>query len=188
MDDVAVVRGFNRDTGAVLLSLLGITSLIGWINAILLLNTFKTIESMFHAVYTVMLWGAANFLVGYFHELWGITLGMILKGLATGITTFVLPGSQLQLQEIERYPQTVAICNLAGSLVRGLFEGVTVEMTGAYEFIFTLAALMSFVCKILMAIVWLLTKSRKQMEASAVIECNQVKEENLTDRKPLLSG
>ena len=51
VDDVAVVRGFDRDTGAVLLSLLGITGLNGQIIAIILLRTSKTTESMFHAVY-----------------------------------------------------------------------------------------------------------------------------------------
>ena len=55
LDDVVVVRGFGRDTGAVLLSFLGIFGVIGRIIGILLLKIFKTIESMVHAVYALML-------------------------------------------------------------------------------------------------------------------------------------
>ena len=112
-----------------------------------------------------------------------------LRGLANGITLAVLPGSQLELRGIERYPQALAICNLlrgAGVLVGGLLGGVTVDLTGGYESTFTLAGLVFLVSGILMAIVLLFSKRREKRNASSVIEYKP-DGETQNDRKPLLS-
>ena len=60
-------------------------------------------------------------------------------------------------------------------------------MTGGYDFIFTLAALVFLACGILMIIVWLLSKRGEKRTEAAVIEY-KTEEENVHDRRPLLSG
>ena len=187
--DLTVVRGFDRSIGAVLLSLLGIFGFIGRIIGTIFLKIFKRIESLVHAFYAIMLWGVAHFLLGYFHELWGLALGVLMRGLSAGITMAVMPGSQIELRGIERYPQTVAICNMisgVASMLGGLLGGVTVDLTGGYEFIFTLAAVVFLVCGVFMIIVWLLSKRKKRRVVSAVIEYKIV-EENQKEKEPLLS-
>ena len=186
--DVTVVRGYDRSIGAILLSFLGIFGFIGRIIGALLLKTFKKVEALVHAFYSILLVGVGHFLVGYFQELWGIVLGVVVRGLAAGLSIAVLPGSQIELRGIETYPQTVAICNMIGgvaSIVGGLVGGVTVDLTGGYEFIFTLAAVVFWVCGMLMIIVWLLIKRRKRKADNPELEI-KTNEQKSSEKEPLI--
>ena len=187
--DVAVVRGYDRSTGAVLLSLLGIFGFLGRIIGALFLKTFKKIEALVHVFYAILLWGVAHFLVGYFKELWGLVFAVVLRGMATGITMAMMPGSQIELRGTERYPQTVAICNMisgVSSILGGLVGGVTVDLTGGYEFIFTLAAVVFLVCGVLMIIVWLLSKRKRRKADSAVLEY-KIDGQTSSEKEPLIA-
>ena len=186
--DVTVVRGYDRSIGAILLSFLGIFGFIGRIIGALLLKTFKKVEALVHAFYSILLVGVGHFLVGYFQELWGIVLGVVLRGLAAGLSIAVIPGSQIELRGIEGYPQTVAICNMIGgvaSIVGGLVGGVTVDLTDGYEFIFTLAAVVFWICGVLMIIVWLLIKRRNRKANHAELEI-KTNEQTSSEKEPLI--
>lgn len=179
--DLVVVRGFDRSIGSFLLSLLGIFGFIGRIIGALFLKIFTRIEALVHVSYSIMIWGVAHFLTGYFTELWGLILAVVLRGITEGITFAVMPGSQIELRGNERFSQTVAICNLIGgvsSILGGLVGGVTVDMTGGYEFIFTLAAVIFQLCGVFIIIVWLLNKRKIRQTASSGTKYTIPDEEN----------
>lgn len=163
--DLAVVRGFDRNIGAILLSLLGVFGLIGRLIATILLRIFKNTEALVHAFYSIIIWGIGHFLVGYFRELWGLVFAVLLRGISAGVAIGVMPGSQIEMRGVEKYPQTAAICNLIGGvsqILGGLLGGVTVDLTGGYELIFTLAAVVFFVCGVLIISVWLLRRKQRK--------------------------
>ena len=187
--DVTVVRGFDRSIGAVLLSFLGIFGFVGRIVAAVLLKTFKKVQALVHTFYAIIFVGVGHFLVGYFKELWGLFLGVIVRAIAAGLSIAVMPGSQIELRGVERYPQTVAICNLIGGVAQilgGLVGGVTVDLTGGYEFIFTLAAVVFWVCGVLMMIVWLFIRRCKAKEEDNVESENKTNKRTNTEKEPLI--
>ena len=183
--DLTILKGFDRSTGSILLSLLGISGLVGRIVGVFLLYIFKNTEALVHAFYSIIIWGIGHFLIGYVSVLWGLFCAVVLRGLAAGITIAAMPGSQIELRGAERFPQTLAVCNLMGGtaqILGGLFGGATVDITGGYDFIFTFAALDHFVCGLLIIFVWLLLK-RHRKAASAV---HKTDNEQTNEREPLI--
>ena len=145
--DVAIMKGFDRTVGTFLLTLLGITSLFGRISGAIFLQVFR-VKALVHLLYSVLLWGVAHLLIAYFDELWGLIFAVTLRGLMTGVSGAVYPGSMIEVRDLARFPQTVAICNLMGGVAQtlgGLLGGVTVDLTGGYDLIFTLAFLIFLV-------------------------------------------
>ena len=178
--DLVVVRGFDRNIGGILLSVLGICGLIGRVIAAILLRTLKKIDALVHAFYSVILWGVGHFLVGYFRDLVGLVLSIILRGIAAGVAIGVMPGSQIELRGVDLYPKTAAICNLTGGIAQilgGLLGGYTVDLTGGYELIFTIGAVVFFVCGVMIIAVWALHRKQK----------NSANADTENDKAPLLS-
>ena len=164
--DVTIMKGFDRSVGTFLLSLVGITSLVGRITGAIFLRLFR-IRALVHLSYSVLLWGVAHYLIGYFNELWGLVFAVTLRGIMTGVSGAVYPGSQIEIRDIERFPQTVAICNMMGGVAQalgGLLGGATVDMTGGYDLIFTLAALIFLVSTAMYMIVWFILRKREKKE------------------------
>ena len=188
--DMTLLKGFDRSIGAILLSILGICGFIGRIIGAVFLRVFSRIEALGHAPYAILFYGIGHFLVGYYNQLWGITLGVVVRGVFAGLTMAIMPGGQIELRGVERYPQTVAICNLVSGVAQilgGFLGGATVDLTGSYFLIFTLAAIMFFVCSFLLIIVWCLSKRRQKRETFATFEV-KTDDENLNERTPLTSS
>ena len=183
--DLTILKGFDRSTGSMLLSLLGIFGFVGRVFGILLLQVFKKTEALVHAFYSILIWGVGHFLVGYFDVLWGLVLGVALRGISAGISIAAMPGSQIELRGVDKFPQTLAICNLMGGVAQvigGVIGGATVDLTGGYDFIFNLAAVVFAVCGLLIAIVWLLLKRQKRSLSLADTD----DDEKATETEPLL--
>ena len=186
--DLAIVKGFDRSIGSFLLSLIGIASSFGRISGILFLRIFK-VKALFHFSYSVLMYGTAHYLVGYFTDFSGLTFAVILRGFFTGISGAMSPGTMIEVRGLERYPQTVALCNLIGGISQtlgGLLGGATVDMTGGYDFIFTFAAGAFFVCSVLMLTVWILKK--RQIRHNRLIAYRyKTDEETENETSPLIA-
>ena len=162
--DVTIMKGFDRSVGTFLLTLLGVTSLFGRIIGALFLKVFK-VKALVHFSYSTLLWGVAHLLVAYFDELWGLIFAVTLRGLMTGLSGAVYPGSQIEVRDLERFPQTVAICNMMGGVaqtVGGLMGGATVDLTGGYDLIFNLAFVIFLVSTLMYVIVWFILRRREK--------------------------
>ena len=186
--DLAIVKGFDRSVGTFLLSLIGIAGSAGRISGILFLHMFK-IQALVHFSYSIMMYGVAHYLVGYFDQLPGLIFAMGLRGFFTGISGAVIPGTMIEVHGIEKFPQTVALCNLIGGVsqtVGGLLGGATVDLTGGYDFIFTFAAVDFFVCSILILIVWILKKRQTHL-APLVGNHYKTDEETANEKSPIIS-
>ena len=188
--DMTVTKGFDRSIGAILLSILGISGFIGRIIGAVLLRVFKRIEALGHAFYAVIIYGIGHFLVGYFNELWGLVLAVVIRGISAGLTVAIMPGGQIELRGTERYPQTVATSNLisgVGQILGGLLGGATVDFTGGYNLVFTLAAVVFFVCGVFLIIVWRLNRRRLKSEVTATLNV-KIDDEIQNERTPLISA
>ena len=183
--DLTVLKGFDRTIGTTLLSLLGLFGFMGRVFGALLLKLFKNTDSLVHASYSYLLWAVARYLLSYFDKLWGLILAVTLRGLSAGVVIAVLPGAQIELRGIERYPQTVAICNLiggVGQILGGLLGGATVDITGGYNFVFTLGAMILLACTALMIIVWLLRRRLQRKQPSTIVDYKPLDEGNNTEQ------
>ena len=188
--DMAVLKGFARSTGTFLLSLIGIFAFVGRVFGTVILRLFQQTDALIHNAYSVVLWGVAHYLVGYFDVLWGLILAMVLRGVFNGISGAATPGSQIEVRGIEMFPQTVAICNFLGGvsqILGGLLGGATVDLTGGYELIFTLAAFVFFLCGILLTTTVILRKRQKRLATSNAIVPFNAEEENDIETKPLIT-
>ena len=188
--DLTVLKGFEITIGTTLLSLLGVFGFFGRVCGALFLKIFKNTDSLIHASYSYVLFGVARYLISYFNQFWGMLLAVVLRGLSAGIIIAVMPGNQIELRGIEKYPQTVAIGNLVGGcsqILGGLLGGATVDITGGYDFVFTLGAIMLEVCAALTIIVWLLRRRKLRKIASSTSEYTITDEDTSSDKDRLIS-
>ena len=188
--DLAIVKGFDRDLGTVLLSLLGIFSFTGRFIGTAFLRLCKRTDALIHVAYSIFIWGVAHYLVGYFDVLWGFIFAVVLRGLFTGISGAATPGSMIEIRGADVFPQTVAMCNFMGGvsqILGGLVGGATVDITGGYNFIFTLAAVVFFVCGILLIIIIVLMKRQRKRDPNRIIKfSNNREEETDSETTPLI--
>ena len=187
---MTILKGLDRTIGTTLLSLLGVFGFIGRLFGALFLKVFKRIDALVHFSYGFVIWGIGHYLVQYFDDLWGLVLAVIVRGLSAGLTVAVLPGTMLEMRGIEKYAQTVALCNFMGGtaqILGGLLGGVTVDITGGYEFIFILAALVFLVCGILTILIWFLKRRQGQRDPEVTNNHKPRVEEIQAEREPLLT-
>ena len=188
--DLTILKGLDRTIGTTLLSLLGVFGFIGRLFGALFLRVFKRIDALVHFSYGFVIWGIGHYLVQYFDDLWGLILAVLVRGLSAGLTVAVLPGTMLEMQGIEQYAQTVALCNFMGGtaqILGGLLGGVTVDITGGYEFIFILAALVFLACGILTILIWFLKRRQGQRDSEVTNNHKPTVEEIQAEREPLLT-
>ena len=186
--DVTIMKGFDRSVGTFLLTLLGVTSLFGRIIGALFLQLFK-VKSLVHLSYSTLLWGVAHLLIAYFDQLWGLIFAVTLRGLMTGLSGAVYPGSQIEVRDLERFPQTVAICNMMGGVaqtVGGLMGGATVDLTGGYNLIFNLAFLIFLISTLMYVIVWFILRRKERRETTSSAIVYQIDEAE-DEKVPLIS-
>ena len=187
--DLTILKGLDRTFGTTLLSLLGVFGFLGRLSSVFLLRALQRVDAMVHISYGFIVWGVAHYLVQYFNEVWGLILAVIVRGLSAGLTVGVLPGTMLEMRGTESYPHTVALCNFMGGtaqVIGGLLGGLTVDLTGGYDFIFTLSAIAFLVCGILMILTWFLKKRQKRAKNSLKYETT-ITEEIQADKEPLIA-
>ena len=187
--DLTILKGLDRTFGTTLLSLLGVFGFIGRLSGAVFLRVFQQVDAMVHLSYGFILWGVGHYLVQYFNQTWSLILAVLVRGLSAGLTIAMLPGTMLEMRGIERYPQTVALGNLMGGsaqIIGGLLGGVTVDITGGYEFIFTLAAVVFLVCGILTIMTWFLKRRQKKRDPE-VTTYHKPTEEIQAQREPLIA-
>ena len=188
--DLTILKGLDRTFGTTLLSLLGVFGFIGRLSSAILLRIFQRIDAMVHISYGFVVWGIGHYLVQYFDEVWSLVLAVLVRGLSAGLTVGVLPGTMLEMRGIERYPQTVALCNFMGGsaqVIGGLLGGVTVDITGGYEFIFTLSAAAFLFCGILTILTWFLKRRQRKVNSENINYQIPTTEDIVVEKKPLLA-
>ena len=188
--DLTVLKGFDRSIGTTLLSLLGVFGFIGRLIGAVFLKVFKRVDALVHTSYAFALWGVGHYLVGYFDTLWGLILAVVVRGLSAGLSIATIPGSQIELRGVEQYPQTVAICNLIGGvaqIIGGLLGGVTIDITGGYDFIFTFSAVTFVVCGVLTLVVWILRRRQRKKEPMMSSDYQPISEEIRVEKEPLIA-
>lgn len=152
--DISELRGFSRQQGTVLLSLVGAFGLIGRLIGTFLLKSCSNIKIALPMSLAFLFLALAHFLVVYLTDFYGMLGGIFVRGLSIGVVMCLLPGMQLELRGIKRFPRTVALCNLmsgAGLVVCGYLEGFIADYTGGYDLAFYIATGVSVFCGAIMA-------------------------------------
>lgn len=188
--DLTVLKGLERSFGTSLLSLLGVFGFIGRIIGAVFLRSFKHVDAMVHFSYSLILWGVGHYLVGNLDTFWGLLLAVIVRGVFAGEAVAVMPGSMIEMRGIELYPQTVALCNLMGGtaqIIGGLLSGVTVDITGGYDFIFTVSAVLFLVCGVFILAIWFLKKRQRKNDSVDMTGNKTTKEEIQVEKEPLIA-
>ena len=159
--DMSELRGFDRQQGTILLSLVGAFGLCGRLLGTILLKVRAKIKIAIPLAISFMFLAIAHFLVVYLVDFYGMLGGIFVRGISMGMVMCLLPGMQLELRGIKRFPRTVALCNVmsgAGLVVCGYLGGLIADRTGGYDLAFYIAVGVSVLCGLLMAIIKCLQK------------------------------
>ena len=141
--DLSVMRGFGRETGATLLSLLGFASLFGRITGTVMLAACVNTGVTFHYTYSLIVFGVAYFLVIYIKEYTGMLVGVLHQGFSTGLTVSVFPGFLIEQFGADNFPVAIASTNVISGvfdIIIGFFGGLAADITGGYDLMYYIAA------------------------------------------------
>ncbi|XP_045211034.1 monocarboxylate transporter 6-like [Mercenaria mercenaria] len=151
--DLSEMRGFDRQQGTILLSLVGAFGLVGRLLGTILLKCWPTISIAIPLAIAFQFLALAHFLVIYLTDFNGMLGGIFVRGISTGIVMCLQPGMQLELRGINRFPRTVALCNMVsgiGLVVCGYLGGFIADLTGGYDLAFYIAVGVCVFCGFLM--------------------------------------
>ncbi|XP_052262745.1 monocarboxylate transporter 4-like [Dreissena polymorpha] len=153
--DLTVLRGYGRQAGTVLLSLLGIFGLLGRMMGTALLTVFPTLSMAVPLASVFQFFALGHFIVIYLETYNGMLVGCLIRGLSIGAIMCFQPSMLLELRGIDRFPRTVAICNCFTGIVQiisGYLGGTVADLTGGYDIAFyvaTITAAVSGMCLII---------------------------------------
>ncbi|XP_045211487.2 monocarboxylate transporter 6-like [Mercenaria mercenaria] len=154
--DISELRGFDRQQGTILLSLVGAFGLVGRLLGTILLTFWPTISIAIPLAIAFQFLALAHFLVVYLTDFYGMLGGIFVRGISIGMVMCLLPGMQLELRGINRFPRTVALCNVTsglGIVVCGYLGGFIADWTGSYDLAFYIAVGVSVFCGLLMVVI-----------------------------------
>ena len=154
--DLADMRGYGRQAGTALLSLLGLCGLGGRILGTTCLAVRPTVSTSLPLAAAFTVFGLGHFIVIYFTSYSGMLAGVIVRGLSIGCVMCFQPGMLLELGGIARFPQTVAVCNLfsgSSQILCGYLGGLTADLTGSYDLAFYIATGTAIVCAVCLIVI-----------------------------------
>lgn len=163
--DLAVMKGFGIDAGAVLLSINGILGLVSKIWTTIMFKIFPNTRAGTHMSYAYIFWGISHIAVVISPVYWVMVLSMVLRGCFSGILFACVPSLRLELRGADLFQQTMAISNLVSGIsnvLGGTFGGFITDVTGSYNLIFYIAAISCVVCFLSMLIINALLKWRRK--------------------------
>ncbi|XP_053400075.1 uncharacterized protein LOC123557733 isoform X3 [Mercenaria mercenaria] len=141
--DLMVSRGFSRQSGSVLVSAIGIASLIGRLmGGVLRLKCTKW-PTLWHWLYLCPITAATHVLVVNFFNIWSIMGACIAYGISFGAIAAQAPAVMFEASGLDRYPQGMAMVNLMygfGNVFSGLLGGYIRDTVGDYDIAFYIAA------------------------------------------------
>jgi predicted MFS family arabinose efflux permease len=159
--DMSELRGFDRQQGTILLSFVGAFGLCGRLLGTILLKFWPKVKIAIPLAISFVFLALAHFLVVYLIDFYGMLGGIFVRGISIGMVMCLIPGMQLELRGIKRFPRTVALCNVlsgVGIVVCGYLGGLVADWTGGYDLAFYIAIGVSLLCGVLMAIIRCLQK------------------------------
>ena len=140
--DLAEFRGYNRNEGAVLYSLIGLGSFIGRFSGVLLLAILVNVDATIHYIYGLAMYGVAHFVVIYFTQYATMLVGIILQGYFCGLLASTFPGLMIELCGAGIFPKVLALSNVIDGVVYivGVFLGsYLADVTGGYGMLYYIA-------------------------------------------------
>ncbi|KAL4237504.1 hypothetical protein ACF0H5_002219 [Mactra antiquata] len=140
--DLSVLRGFSRQAGTLLLSLVGAFGLGGRLIGTIILKLYPNIRIAVPMTIACIGLGAAHMVVILFTNYYGMMVGVVMRGLSIGLVKASIQPMQLELRGLEAFPQTVALCNVltgCGLALCGYILGSIADWTGGYELPFYIA-------------------------------------------------
>lgn len=163
MVDLTVMRGYGRQAGTDLLSLLGIFGLCGRILGTFFMKFWPNVSSALPFAVAFEFFGLGHFLVMYLTSYAGMVGGSAVRGLAIGGLWSLQPGMLLELRGLARFPRSVAVCNFLSGTVQilsGYMGGSIADLTGGYDAAFYLAAVVAAFCGLLLVAVKILSPGK----------------------------
>ncbi|XP_052782367.1 monocarboxylate transporter 4-like [Mya arenaria] len=147
--DLTVLRGYGRQAGTDLSSLLGVFGLCGRFVGTMFMKLFPTISAALPMAVAFEFFGLGHFLVIYFTGYYEMIGGSVFRGIAIGCLWSLQPGMLLELRGLDRFPRAVAVCNLLsgiGQIISGYLGGEIADLTGGYDLAFYIATGVAVIC------------------------------------------
>lgn len=154
--DLSELRGFGRQAGTVLLSFVGAFGLIGRFLGTIVLKFYPHVNIGIPLAICFEFFAISHFIVISFTDYFGMLGGIFVRGISIGIIMCLMPGMQLELRGVHRFPRTVSLCNLVsgfGLVVCGYLGGSIADWTGGYELAFYIASGVGVFCGLVMVII-----------------------------------
>ncbi|XP_045181810.2 monocarboxylate transporter 9-like [Mercenaria mercenaria] len=140
--DHVVTQGFTRESGAILVSVIGIGSCVGRIFGGILRLTCKC-PTMYHWIYLYLILSALHGAIVNIHEFWSLLVTCLLYGIMFATSASQAPAIMFEASGFERYPQGMALANIMsgiGDTIGPLLGGFLKDLSGEYNVVFYIAA------------------------------------------------
>ncbi|XP_045182836.2 monocarboxylate transporter 13-like [Mercenaria mercenaria] len=143
--DHMVTRGFTRESGSVLVSTMGIGSLMGRVSGALL-RLYCKCPTFYHWVYLCVIIGGLHAVIINLNNFWALVAACIAYGITFATTGSQIPAIMFESVGLERYPQAMGMANLlcgVGELIGPFLGGYIYDIFGVYDTAFYAASAIS---------------------------------------------
>ncbi|XP_060598100.1 uncharacterized protein LOC132751904 [Ruditapes philippinarum] len=166
--DHMVSRGFTRESGSLLVSVLGIGSFIGRFVGALLQYKIRW-PTVYHWVYLYIFTASLHGIIINLNEFWGLAVSCLLYGVLFAIISSQLPAIVFEASGPDRYPYTMARINMMcglGDVFGPLLGGFTKDMFGVYDVVFYIAVTGSIFISATSFIIACILRKRSEQSSS----------------------
>lgn len=163
--DLTVNRGFSRQEGTLLYSLMGGFGLTGRLLGTAMLKIFSSLRAAVPMAVAFQGFAVGHFLIIYMTSYYGMLIGTLFRGISIGCIMALQPVMVLELRGMDKFPKSVAICNFLCGLAQisyGYIGGSIADLTGEYDLAFYISTAAASICGLLMLIIKCLINVHKK--------------------------
>ncbi|XP_060576804.1 monocarboxylate transporter 3-like [Ruditapes philippinarum] len=164
--DHMVTRGFKREVGSVLVSMIGIGTFIGRICGALLRLKCKC-PTIYHWTYFNVIIAVIHVIILNLNDFRSLVVACIVYGMTYATCTSQIPGIMFESVGPERYPQAMAMANVMlglGDMLGAIYGGFIYDIFGVYNVAFYTAAVMGMYISVTTTFAAVLVKRRNRRE------------------------
>ena len=159
--DLSTQRGYTRQAGTALLSVMGALGLVGRAVGTLFLKVCHSYSPTIPMAIAFISFAASHLLVISFTPYLAMLGGALLRGLSVGLLMALQQVMLLELRDIDRFPTALAICNCfigISQIACGYLGGMIADVTGGYDLAFYIASGTATTCGICMLLIQCLVR------------------------------
>lgn len=154
--DIAEGRGFNRQLGTVLLTIMGLCGLTGRVIGTVFIKTCVALSPFIPLSLALILFGLSHYLIITLTKYAEMVGAVVVRGLSIGFLVSLQAVVILELSGLDRFPRRLASYNLLVGLCQIAYSyigGKIVDVNGQYNIAFYIAIAVDVLCVMLLVVI-----------------------------------